>query len=41
MPAKFFSNLRLFGPGVGENRINDLGHLPTQGFEIRIDISGA
>jgi hypothetical protein len=32
--AKLFAHLGLFGPGVGENRINDRGRLPAQWFEI-------
>lgn len=38
MPAKSFAHVCLFGLRVGENRINDRGYLPTQGFDIRIKL---
>ena len=34
MPAKIFADLRLVGPGLSENRIDNLGHLPAQGAEV-------
>ncbi|MDR7084515.1 hypothetical protein J2X01_003826 [Arthrobacter ginsengisoli] len=34
MPAEIFAHLRLFGLGVGENRVKDRGHLLAQGAEI-------
>jgi hypothetical protein len=43
MPAKLFAHLRLFRPGLGENRLNDRRHLPAKWFEILLgprDVAG-
>ena len=36
MAAEFFPDFCLFGAGLSKNGIDNLGHLPAQGTEIRL-----